>query len=197
MTPRSLLWPGLGLTLLACLWLATLPDELDRRPDTGLNIVPPNAARDPARSVGPANSTPLRDRGSSTERGYAQTPTDTTWRSLPWPEPSAQALQAWGTGAAAKPAAVAATASASASASAVEATATERSPPTPPPFPYQWIGRLDDGRVPLALLANHDSSIGARVGDVLDGHWRIDCISAASLQLTWLPTARAMTVAAR
>lgn len=77
-------------------------------------------------------------------------------------------------------------------------------PPPPPPaptasaaatvpaFPYRWIGRLDDGVSPQALLAGPQRSFGARAGDVLDGRWRIDGIAAAQLQLTWLPTGAAV-----
>jgi len=67
----------------------------------------------------------------------------------------------------------------------------------PPAFPYRWIGRLDDGIGPQALLAGPQRSFGARAGDVLDGRWRVDRVAAARLQLTWLPTGAAVNVDTR
>ncbi len=95
-------------------------------------------------------------------------------------------------------------------ASATAAIASWSGPPPPPPpppppvavatqapiptFPYRWIGRLDDGVDPQALLVGPQRSFGARAGDVLDGRWRIDRVAAAQLQLTWLPTGEAVKV---
>ena len=59
--------------------------------------------------------------------------------------------------------------------------------PTAPAFGYALIGRLDDGQ-PRALLTGPLRSFDVRVGDVLDGQWRIDAVTADGLMVTWLPT---------
>lgn len=70
-------------------------------------------------------------------------------------------------------------------------------PPRPPAFPYQWIGRLDDGSTPQALLSGSHRSFGVRAGDLLDGRWRVEQIASQGLQLTWVPTGDRVDVVAR
>jgi hypothetical protein len=62
-------------------------------------------------------------------------------------------------------------------------------PPAPvaPPFPYQIIGSLAQGGQTQAFLASPSRSLSARVGEVIDGQWRVDQVSASGLALTWLP----------
>lgn len=97
-------------------------------------------------------------------------------RPADWPDADAQALQAWQAtaGAAAGPAAA-----------ALRASAPER--PAVPSLPYQWIGVLDDGQGPQALLAGPHRSLALRVGQTLDRDWRLDAVSPDQLTLTWLP----------
>ena len=62
-------------------------------------------------------------------------------------------------------------------------------PPAPvaPPFPYQIIGSLSEGQQMQAFLASPTRSLNVRVGEVIDGQWRVDAVSASGLALTWLP----------
>jgi hypothetical protein len=66
-----------------------------------------------------------------------------------------------------------------------------------PTFPYQWIGQLDDGETPQALLSSPQRSFGVRAGDVLEGRWRVERIATRGLQVTWLPTGDLVDVVAR
>lgn len=62
-------------------------------------------------------------------------------------------------------------------------------PPAPvaPPFPYQIIGSLVENGLAQAFLASPSRSLNARTGDVIDGQWRVDQVSATGIALTWLP----------
>ena len=62
-------------------------------------------------------------------------------------------------------------------------------PPAPvaPPFPYQIIGSLLEGQQMQAFLASPTRSLNVRAGEVIDGQWRVDAVSASGLALTWLP----------
>lgn len=76
------------------------------------------------------------------------------------------------------------------------------SPPPPatvqaPPFPYQLIGRLVEGGQAQILLAGPSSTLAVRVGDVVDGQWRIDQIQEGGLNLTWLPAKLNQTIGFR
>lgn len=100
----------------------------------------------------------------------------------PWPAPASGAIAAWTpTPPPAPPAPAPAAATRAAS----------------PAFPYRWIGRLDAGDGDQALLAGPMRSFGARAGEVLDGHWRIESIGATRLELTWLPSGDTVRVEAR
>ena len=68
--------------------------------------------------------------------------------------------------------------------------------PQAPPFPYRWIGVLDDGQAPQALLAGPLRSSGVRAGERLDAQWRLDRIAAGQLELTWLPGSERVAVRA-
>ena len=58
--------------------------------------------------------------------------------------------------------------------------------PTAPAFGYSLIGRLDDGQA-KALLTGPLNSFDVRAGDMIDGQWRVDAITAEGLTITWLP----------
>jgi len=64
-------------------------------------------------------------------------------------------------------------------------------PPMAPAFPYQLIGRMVDGNTPdapaVAFLSGPLRSVAVHAGEVLEGQWRIDEISATGLAVTWLP----------
>jgi hypothetical protein len=119
----------------------------------------------------------------------ARTPAATA--SAPLPVPSAGARQAW------------------AEASAEQLAAWQPPPPPPPPpapppappapppppmappLPYQMIGRVVEGEgakaVEVALLTSPSRALSVRRGDVIDGQWRVEQVSASGVSLTWLP----------
>lgn len=65
-----------------------------------------------------------------------------------------------------------------------------------PPFPYQWVGRwepaLDDSGAagtpaPMAVIAGNRTTWVVKRGDLIDAQWRVDAITATSMELTYLP----------
>lgn len=64
-------------------------------------------------------------------------------------------------------------------------------PPMAPPMTYQMIGRLVEGEgakaIEVALLADSNSTLSVRRGDVIDGQWRVEQVSASGVSLVWLP----------
>ena len=72
-------------------------------------------------------------------------------------------------------------------------------PPAPvaPPFPYQIIGSLSENGQTQVFLASPTRSLNARVGEVIDGQWRVDQVSATGLSLTWLPAQIKQQIALR
>lgn len=59
--------------------------------------------------------------------------------------------------------------------------------PVAPAFPYQIIGSLVQNGQTQAFLASPTRSLNARAGEVIDGQWRVDQVSATGITLTWLP----------
>lgn len=123
--------------------------------------------------------------GSVSDLGPALAPTDGSAtvgspglpaRPADWPSPAPAALAAW------QPAP---------SPAAPSAPAVAAAPPPPPPtprLPYQWLGVLDDGQQPRALLGGAGRAGGLAVGEVLDQRWRLERIGSAQLEFTYLPT---------
>jgi hypothetical protein len=64
-------------------------------------------------------------------------------------------------------------------------------PPVAPPAPYQMIGRVVEGEgakaVEVALLTGPNKALSARPGEVIDGQWRVEQVTASGVRLTWLP----------
>lgn len=62
------------------------------------------------------------------------------------------------------------------------------SEPTAPPLPYSYMGTLaQDGADTLYFLVKGDRVYDVKVGDVLDGTYRIDSVSNGQLIFTYLP----------
>jgi Wiskott-Aldrich syndrome protein len=184
MSRNQWLYAALAATLLATAWLALEPDaqtepavavSADARGQRRGAASPAadSAARTPSMAVPSARISVAQ------VPGPAPTPPVEAKARNPWAPLAADALAAWTPPAPPapppKPAAVVAEAA---------------PPPKPPPptFPYKWIGQITDAAGPLALLDSPQRSTGARAGDVLDGRWRIDKVSDAQIELTWLPT---------
>jgi hypothetical protein len=92
----------------------------------------------------------------------------------------------------------------------------EAPPPPPPPmaprFPHEWVGRFNDVAaapaasgasgpaaqpIQRAVLAGAQSTWVVRVGDVIEGQWRIDRIQDRTMSLTYLPLMQQQTVVMR
>lgn len=59
--------------------------------------------------------------------------------------------------------------------------------PTAPPLPFRYGGKLDeDGRITV-FLAQQNSLQPAKVGDTINGVYRIDAITPAGVEFTYLP----------
>lgn len=187
---RRLLWA----TLLASATLALWPESQESA-DAGLVQAvrapvraPTTAAVAAPASATPAPPAPVVDAPASATRPMAEARPAGWQRSadwtVDWPEPSALALRAW-------------QAQGGPVAGGVVPPVTRASapaPPSAPPLPYQWLGVLDDGQGPQALLAGRHRSVALRVGQTLDRDWRLDSLAAGQLALTWLPGEQRVTL---
>jgi len=70
-----------------------------------------------------------------------------------------------------------------------EAAARPRPPPRPqaPPLPFTYMGKMVDGNTIVVFLANEDRNFIARVGETLDGTYRVERIADNELVVTYLP----------
>lgn len=60
-------------------------------------------------------------------------------------------------------------------------------PPVPPPNPYRFAGRfLQDGQMQV-FLTRGEYPVQIKVGDVLEGTYRIEAISPNNIAMTYLP----------
>lgn len=60
-------------------------------------------------------------------------------------------------------------------------------PPTPPPNPFRFAGRVvQDGQTQI-FLTKGDAPLPVKVGEVLDGTYRVDAIGSDSVAMTYLP----------
>jgi hypothetical protein len=67
--------------------------------------------------------------------------------------------------------------------------------PTAPPLPFSFFGKMvDDGRVTV-MVASKDRSYAVKVGDTIDGTYRVDEISPSAMILTYLPLNEQQTLA--
>lgn len=60
-------------------------------------------------------------------------------------------------------------------------------PPAPPPFPWSYLGRFEDGKQMAVLLCRQDDSKVLRVGDTIDGTWRMSAIGDREIEFIYLP----------
>jgi len=60
-------------------------------------------------------------------------------------------------------------------------------PPSAPPLPFVYAGRVtQDGRTEVYVTRN-DELIAIAAGEKIDGQYRVDAITAASIRFTYLP----------
>lgn len=60
-------------------------------------------------------------------------------------------------------------------------------PPKPPPLPFKYLGRWVDGGEQTLLLVQGEQPIPVKLGQVLNGSWRLDEITERSVVFTYLP----------
>lgn len=169
---RPLLRVALATTLLACAGLALWPEA------PAVVVAPAQRMAPPARATAtPASASTTADPAPSTT---PQLPT----RAGDWPAPPPTALAAWQAPAPPPPLAASRQAEAARAAAA-------RPLPT---FPYRWIGQLDDGSTPQVLLGNAQRTLALRLGDTLDGRWRLQRGANGRLQALALASGDAVAV---
>jgi len=59
--------------------------------------------------------------------------------------------------------------------------------PVAPPLPFRFLGRYGDGQVQSVMLTKGERLYLARPGDTIDGAYRVDGVTAQSVELTYLP----------
>jgi hypothetical protein len=155
--PSKPLLAVLGLTLATSLFLALQPDA----DDAVAPAVPTRQRGDTAR---PAPAKP--------ERQAPVWPTALPARdAVSWRPIDAAVANAWGVPLPeARPVAAAA-----------PLTATE-----PPALDYTLIGRIDDAGQERALLMSPRRTLSVKVGDLLDGQWRVEALQDDGVDLVWL-----------
>jgi hypothetical protein len=67
-------------------------------------------------------------------------------------------------------------------------------PPAAPPFPFRFVGRLwlPDGT--QLLLGRGDDAFVVKRGDILDGQYRVEALSATELVIVHVPTETRTTI---
>jgi hypothetical protein len=68
-------------------------------------------------------------------------------------------------------------------------------PPAPPPLPFTYMGRMVEEGKTTVFLTKQDRSHAAKVGDTIDGTYRVDNIDASGVTLTYLPLNMQQTLA--
>ncbi|HWI97592.1 MAG TPA: hypothetical protein VNU96_01145 [Burkholderiales bacterium] len=67
------------------------------------------------------------------------------------------------------------------------AAAAAAQPPSAPPLPFVYAGRVtQDGKTEVYVTRN-DELIAVAAGEKIDGEYRVDAITAASIRFTYLP----------
>lgn len=59
--------------------------------------------------------------------------------------------------------------------------------PVAPPLAIKYLGRVSDGRTTRVFLMHQDKNHVARIGERIDGLYRLDSIREDALELTYLP----------
>lgn len=60
-------------------------------------------------------------------------------------------------------------------------------PPKPPPLPFSYLGRWNDGGVETVFVRQGEQPMALKIGQVLNGSWRVDEISRSGVVFTYLP----------
>jgi hypothetical protein len=60
-------------------------------------------------------------------------------------------------------------------------------PPIAPALPFRFFGRYGDAGVQIVMLLKGEQLYLVSVGDTIDGAYRVDRVSATTVELTYLP----------
>jgi hypothetical protein len=66
--------------------------------------------------------------------------------------------------------------------------------PVPPPLPFKYFGKMSEGGQTTVFLDAADRSYAVRVGDVLDGRYKVEDIKDRLIVLTYLPLQQRQTL---
>jgi hypothetical protein len=55
-------------------------------------------------------------------------------------------------------------------------------PPSPEPLPFRFLGQMSDGDDRIIYLGQGEQVVPARLGDLLDGHYKVVAIQAAQIE---------------
>jgi hypothetical protein len=165
LAPRQFVLGGaLAATLAATVWVAQRPDDADA----------------PVAAALPARRAPITTAASALTQSPAPVAAPVAGSRSAWADATPEQLAAWQPPAPPPP-----------PPAPPPVAAAPPPPPMAPPAPYQMIGRLVEGvgaqAVEVALLNGPVRSLSARPGEVIDGQWRVEQVSAAGVRLTWLP----------
>lgn len=67
-------------------------------------------------------------------------------------------------------------------------------PPQAPPLPFAYLGKMVDEGTTIVFLVRQDRNYIARLGDTLDGSYRVEKIVEEGLVLTYLPLGAEQTL---
>jgi hypothetical protein len=67
--------------------------------------------------------------------------------------------------------------------------------PQAPPFPYTYMGGLTDDNGRTAFFNRGDRVLNVRVGDTVDGRFRVDHLDESSMTVTYVPLNQSAQVA--
>lgn len=112
---------------------------------------------------------PETDQRVETERRVVATPDDFAIRRPPWPEYSEAMMRTLQF------------------APLVPVTAHRNPAPSAPPLPFRYAGRIEDSRGEAVFLLDGSRVRMARPGELLDGRYRLERISARGIEFTFLP----------
>ncbi|EHR69792.1 hypothetical protein BurJ1DRAFT_0916 [Burkholderiales bacterium JOSHI_001] len=164
------LWSGLAVTLALTLWTALQPEEAVLEGD----LAAPRAQRPRAApfASGPAASAAARS-------DDAAPPSRTAWATL-----GPAGRNAWTPPPAVRPPPP------PKPAAPMRPVAEAPAPAQAPLPPFTLIGRYQDSRGPVALLATPQRTLAVREGELADPQWRVDTVATQGIELTWLPGAQ-------
>ena len=67
-------------------------------------------------------------------------------------------------------------------------------PPGPPPLPYRYVGSFSDDGGSVIYLARGDVAVVARVGETLDGTYKVGALQARGIEFEHLSTGTKQTL---